>query len=183
MEEAKRELTGIVDKQGQGSLYAVLSPMMACEEAYLLGKAIRTADPQAMLILGPVPDSGKDEVFHNPATGKQTFTIKSEKVPNAAGIRRVMQMLGGPRRNVERRARQRKTRTHEAQGWLDRWRLSFEVDWPRSPAAVESRDSASCRTFCPVCWLDAADVVLPAAAWAEKDGCWENFAGAWCSPW
>jgi anaerobic selenocysteine-containing dehydrogenase len=22
-----------------------------------------------------------------------------------------------------------------------------------------------------------ADVVLPAAAWAEKDGCWENFAG------
>jgi anaerobic selenocysteine-containing dehydrogenase len=24
---------------------------------------------------------------------------------------------------------------------------------------------------------DSADVVLPAAAWAEKDGCWENFAG------
>jgi anaerobic selenocysteine-containing dehydrogenase len=22
-----------------------------------------------------------------------------------------------------------------------------------------------------------ADVVLPAAAWAEKDGCWENYAG------
>ena len=24
---------------------------------------------------------------------------------------------------------------------------------------------------------DAADVLLPAAAWAEKDGCWENHAG------
>jgi anaerobic selenocysteine-containing dehydrogenase len=24
---------------------------------------------------------------------------------------------------------------------------------------------------------DTADVVLPAAAWAEKDGCWENFNG------
>jgi len=24
---------------------------------------------------------------------------------------------------------------------------------------------------------DTADVLLPAAAWAEKDGCWENFAG------
>ena len=23
----------------------------------------------------------------------------------------------------------------------------------------------------------AADVLLPAAAWAEKDGCWENFSG------
>jgi anaerobic selenocysteine-containing dehydrogenase len=25
--------------------------------------------------------------------------------------------------------------------------------------------------------VDAADIVLPAAAWAEKDGCWENHAG------
>ena len=24
---------------------------------------------------------------------------------------------------------------------------------------------------------DTADALLPAAAWAEKDGCWENFAG------
>ena len=29
----------------------------------------------------------------------------------------------------------------------------------------------------PNALTDAADVVLPAAAWAEKDGCWENFAG------
>ena len=61
LEEAKRELTSIVEKNGQGSLYAVLSPMMACEEAWLLGKAIRAADPQAMLILGPVPHAGKSE--------------------------------------------------------------------------------------------------------------------------
>ena len=25
--------------------------------------------------------------------------------------------------------------------------------------------------------VERADVVLPAAAWAEKDGCWENFQG------
>jgi len=29
----------------------------------------------------------------------------------------------------------------------------------------------------PTSLSEAADVVLPAAAWAEKDGCWENFAG------
>ena len=40
---------------GPGSLYAMLSPMMACEEAYLLGKLIRSLDPQAVLVLGPVP--------------------------------------------------------------------------------------------------------------------------------
>src|SRR5207249_11544088 len=25
--------------------------------------------------------------------------------------------------------------------------------------------------------VNSCEVVLPAAAWAEKDGCWENFAG------
>jgi NADH-quinone oxidoreductase subunit G len=29
----------------------------------------------------------------------------------------------------------------------------------------------------PTALSESADVVLPAAAWAEKDGCWENFAG------
>ena len=29
----------------------------------------------------------------------------------------------------------------------------------------------------PNALTESADVVLPAAAWAEKDGCWENFAG------
>src|SRR5215469_6980560 len=104
LEEAKQALTALVEKNGPGSLYAVLSPMMACEEAWLLAKAIRAADPQAMLILGPVPSSGQDEVFKNPATGKQTFVIKAEKVPNAAGIRRVIELIGGAKaewRDVE----------------------------------------------------------------------------------
>ena len=30
-----------------GSIYGVFSPMMACEEAYLLGKYLRSIDPQA----------------------------------------------------------------------------------------------------------------------------------------
>src|SRR5207302_1300464 len=78
------------------SIRPVDSPMMACEEAWLLGKWIRSAGPQAVLILGPVPTTGQDEVFKNPTNGKQTFVIKAEKVPNAAGIRRVIEMMGGP---------------------------------------------------------------------------------------
>src|SRR4051812_24131996 len=96
IEQATRELTAIVKTNGPGSLYAMMSPMMACEEAWLLGKAIRQIDPQAVLVLGPVPSVAADEVFRNPTTGKETFRIKAEKVPNAAGIRRVMQLLGGP---------------------------------------------------------------------------------------
>src|SRR5689334_20884486 len=93
---AVSELSNVVKVNGPGSLYAMLSPMMACEEAWLLGTAIRRIDPSAVLVLGPVPTAESDEVFKHSITGKETFRIKAEKVPNAAGIRRVMQMLGGP---------------------------------------------------------------------------------------
>jgi NADH-quinone oxidoreductase subunit G len=176
LEEAKRELTAIVDKNGQGSLYAIFSPMMACEEAYLLGTAIRAADPQAVLILGPVPNSGKDEVFHNPATGKQTFTIKSEKVPNAAGIRRVIQMLGGPKATWDDvLANTKPELTKLKGGWIVGGYLSKWIG-PDLPPLLRAGFRVV-QDILPSVLVDAADVVLPSAAWAEKDGCWENFAG------
>src|SRR4029078_10515351 len=101
LEHADAELKRTVKESGPGSLYAMLSPMMSCEEAYLLGKYIRSLDPQAALVLGPVPTSGADEVFKNPKTGQVTFTIKAEKVPNAAGIKRVIALLGGPTISLE----------------------------------------------------------------------------------
>src|SRR5688572_10039156 len=98
IEEADAGLRSVVAeaKGATGVLYTVLSPMMACEEAYLLGKYIRSIDPQALLVLGPVPTTGENEVFKHAMTGKTTFTIQGEKVPNAAGITRVIQLLGGP---------------------------------------------------------------------------------------
>jgi hypothetical protein len=42
------------------------------------------------LALGPIPSTGEDEVFKHYISGKETFRIKAEKVPNAAGIRRVI---------------------------------------------------------------------------------------------
>src|ERR1051325_3453911 len=47
LDQAVADLREIVTKEGPGTLYAMLSPMMACEEAWLLGKAIRAMDPQA----------------------------------------------------------------------------------------------------------------------------------------
>ena len=63
VEEADAGLRNVVKENGAGSLYAMLSPMMACEEAFLLGTYIRSIDPQAVLVLGPVPTAGEDEVF------------------------------------------------------------------------------------------------------------------------
>jgi NADH-quinone oxidoreductase subunit G len=168
LETAKAGLLDLVKTNGQGSIYAVMSPMMACEEAWLFGKAIRELDPQAVLALGPVPSTGQNEIFHNSVNGKQTFVIQAEKVPNAAGIRRVLGMLGGPQANFGDLSGNSKLKG----GWIVGGYLS---DWagnlslPRGFKVVQDILSSKL--------TDTADVLLPAAAWAEKDGCWENFAG------
>jgi NADH-quinone oxidoreductase subunit G len=169
LEHAESELKRIAKENGAGSLYAMFSPMMACEEAYLLGKFIRTLDPQASLILGPVPVAGENEVFKNSMNGKTTFTIQAEKVPNRKGIERVIKMLGGPTMSLDDLS---KSTTLKAGwivgGYLSNW-VTDLLKLPRGFKVVQD--------ILPNKLTDTADALVPAAAWAEKDGCWENFAG------
>ncbi len=175
VEEAKNGLLELVKTNGQGSLYAVLSPMMAIEEAWLLGRAIRELDPQAVLVPGPVPTTGKNEIFKNYLTGKKTFEIQAEKVPNAAGIRRVIAMLAGPTASFDDLTNPKSTNasiTRLKGGWIvggyhSQW--AGKSTFPRGFKVVQD--------ILPSKLTDAADIFLPAAVWAEKDGCWENFAG------
>jgi NADH-quinone oxidoreductase subunit G len=156
-----------------GSLYGVFSPMMACEEAYLLGKYLRSIDPQAVLVMGPVPTAGENETFKNSTTGKQTFVIQAEKVPNKKGIERVFAMLGGPTEaNFENFIKAAATNKALKAGWIVGGYLS---DWVGKTAFPKGFKVV--QDILPSSVADKADIVLPAAAWAEKDGCWENFAG------
>jgi NADH-quinone oxidoreductase subunit G len=164
--------TGIKTAAGIGGLFAVLSPMMSCEEAWLLGKFIRSRDPQALLVLGPTPTTGQNEIFKHYQTGKQTFVIQAEKVPNAAGIRRVMAMLGGPSANFDELANS--TRKFGG-GWIVGGYLSSWVGG-KLPAALTTGYRVL-QDLLGSDFADTVDVVLPVAAWAEKDGCWENYAG------
>jgi NADH-quinone oxidoreductase subunit G len=157
------------EAKSDGTLYALLSPMMACEEAYLLGKYIRSIDPQAVLVLGPVPNSGQNEVFKHSLSGKTTFTIQAEKVPNAAGIRRIIQMLGGPTASLEELAKNAKVKAGWiVGGYLSNW-VTDALKLPKGFKVVQDT--------LPSSLTDRADVLLPSTSWAEKDGCWENFAG------
>ena len=163
---------GLKKASQTGGLFALLSPMMSCEEAWLLGQYIRSLDPKALLVLGPVPNAGKNDIFRNSTTGKQTFEIQAEKVPNAAGIRRVMGMLGGPTAKFDDLSSQGKT---FAGGWIVGGYLSSWVP-AKLPAAL-SGGFRVVQDLLPNSLADQADIVLPTAAWAEKDGCWENYAG------
>ncbi len=65
-------------------LAAVLSPFLSVEEAYLLATLVRSIDPKARLVLGPVPTVGRDQSFPN------GFVISAEKCPNRRGVEEVI---------------------------------------------------------------------------------------------
>jgi NADH-quinone oxidoreductase subunit G len=166
---ADAEMKRVHKESGDGSLYAMFSPMMACEEAWLLGTYIRSIDASATFVLGPVPTTGEDEVFKNSLTGKETFRIKGDKVPNSAGVRRVMTLLGGPTLTLEELPKATKLKGGwVVGGYLSNW-VTDQLKLPKGVKVVQD--------ILPTKLTDTADVVLPAAAWAEKDGCWENFNG------
>lgn len=172
LDAADAEMRKIAKEKGAGSLAVVLSPMMASEEAYLLGKYILGLDAKAKFVLGPVPTQA-DETFQHYNTKKETFRIQGEKVPNRRGIERVAEMLGvtlttwGDFSNSAPAAG-----TWIVGGYLSSWatiggelpkalRGGFRVvqDILVSPLAEQ------------------AEVLLPSAAWAEKSGSWENYQG------
>ncbi len=161
---------------GPGSLYAVLSPMMACEEAWLLGRLIRSIDPKAVLASGPVPTTEADQVFKHYLTGQQTFVVKGEKAPNAAGIRRVIGMLGGPAATWDEFVAAATPELKKLKGgWIVGGYLSAWL--PQAQPAAFKKGPRVVQDILPSALADAAEVVLPGAAWAEKEGCWENYQG------
>ncbi len=76
-------------EDGGVGVAAVLSPMMSCEEAWLLAGFIRSAAPQATLVLGRVPIEGEDKFF------PKGFVIKAEKCPNRRGVEQIIAHFGG----------------------------------------------------------------------------------------
>jgi NADH-quinone oxidoreductase subunit G len=169
LDHSEGELKRTVKENGDGVLFVMLSPMMSCEEAYLLGKYIRSIDTKATLVLGPVPRAEKDEVFTNPVTSKTSFTIQAEKVPNRKGIERVIELLGGPKATLEELGKSTKLKGGWiVGGYLSEW-VTDALKLPRGIKIVQD--------ILPNKLTASADAVIPGAAWAEKDGCWENFAG------
>jgi hypothetical protein len=154
----------------------VLSPMMACEEAYLLAKAIRALDPSALLVSGPAPTTGQDQIFKHYMTHKETFRIKAEKVPNAAGIRRVLDLVSGPTATWEEfTTAQRNDIKNLKAGWIVGGYLS---NWlPSNQPPAFKKGFRVLQDILDNDLAGRADILLPSSCWAETDGTWENHAG------
>ncbi len=93
-------IKSVVDS-GADRFAVVLSPMMFCEEAFMLAKYIKSLNKKITLAMGPVPVVAEDDVYPKgpkgepPAAGKEKFTIRAEKCPNRLGVEAVLKHFQG----------------------------------------------------------------------------------------
>ncbi len=173
---------GIQKAVAEGKKLAVLiSPMLPCEEAYLLAKLARALDPHAVLALGPVPFKGEDKVFPKGAkeTDKNAFKMYAEKAPNARGVRRVLAAFDNKSpEQVLSYENFLRTLGHGT-GASDVGAVILTGNYPSEWATDELKTSLGGKFTLLIDTLastlvEQADVVLPGATFAEKAGTFEN---------
>ncbi|MCX5660221.1 MAG: molybdopterin-dependent oxidoreductase [Planctomycetota bacterium] len=178
-EAAREGLTKAAAEKGPGALALLVSPMLACEEAYLLAKLARAIDPAAVLGVGPIPVGGQDKAFPG------GYTIRAEKCPNSRGVRRALELVAGDPAKVLSFADfvasvgDKATKTaavlltgnyaakdNEAATWAT----------PELAAAVKGKFVVLLDTLASDV-AAKADLLLPSVTWAEKAGTFENATG------
>jgi len=159
-------------------LAVMISPMLSCEEAFLLGRLARRLDQNAILAVGPVPTLGQDQVFPKgvAADSPKAFVAYAEKAPNARGVRRVLSSIVEPSHiaNYE-----------SLLGMLKSGNIGAVVltgNYPSAWATDELMNALTGKFVAVIDTLssaltDMASVVIPGATWVEKAGTFENAKG------
>lgn len=174
-EIASLRLGDIVEREGGGKVAVLLSPFMACEEAWLLATFIRALDPQAVLAMGPVPVEGEDETFPKGNGASVRFTIRAEKCPNRRGIEMILEALGGATADLD--AFVKKAGAGEfAAAWIVG---GSPTDWVTKElsGAVGKIGLVFAHDIFSNAMTEAATVVVPGCSWAERSGSFVNCRG------
>ena len=149
-----------------GRLAALVSPMLTVEEAYLLARYLRGIDPEALLALGPVPKVGEDERFPG------GFTIAAEKCPNRRGVEEVIAHF-----------MRRVPTLDDVLAEADRGNVrglwvagGYRKPWIDQPAArrLANAKLVIVQDLFESPLSELAVYVLPATAFAERDGSYVN---------
>lgn len=170
VEDVRDHFKKIVKQHGPGSLALMVSPMLACEEAYLLGRFILGLDPQAVLAVGPVPVDGQDRQFPG------GYTVRAEKCPNRRGVRRALELLVADTGRVVAYDQFIGGQGGQASAGAG---LLLTGHYPTAWASQELVTAVKGNYLVlidtlPNALTGRADVVLPGATWAEKSGTFEN---------
>lgn len=164
--ELTERFQAIVSEKGEGSLAVMVSPMLTCEEAHVLGKLIRGLDSAATLAVGPVPFAGEDKTFPG------GYTVYAEKAPNARGVRRALGLLDDA--VVEFDAFLEKLSAGNVAGVLLTGNYPSEWATDELLAALDKASYTAVIDILPGKLTERADLVLPGASWTEKAGTFEN---------
>lgn len=151
-----------------GALAGVVSPFLTVEEAYLFCQYLRSIDPAATLVVGPIPRIGEDETFPN------GFTIHAEKCPNRRGVEKVVghfaDCLVSWNEFVEGAAAMKLRAIWFTGGYPTSWNTT---DVAGAFADVPLRIVQD--LFASPLW-DSAHIQIPAAAYPEREGSFVNYA-------
>jgi NADH-quinone oxidoreductase subunit G len=151
-----------------GRLAAVVSPHLTVEEAYLLCKLIRQIDREAMLAIGPVPVEGEDEHFSG------GFTISAEKCPNRRGVEAVISHFAQRVDSFD--AILAAVDEGELRGvWVSG---GYKTPWigQVTTQRFERLELVVLQDLFPSPLSERATYLLPAPAYAERDGSYVNRA-------
>ena len=165
-----------VRAKGGDKVALVLSPFMACEEAWLLIRFLRGLSADVMLVPGPVPTTGEDQRFPVGATGDDVkFTIRREKCPNRHGIELLIVKAGGSTATWAEFLK-RAGDVQVAAAWITG---GYPTDWVDKDLVGAGGEIG----FLVVSDLfaskltESASLVLPSCSFAERDGSFMNLDG------
>ena len=154
-------------------LALLLSPMLSCEDTFSLVRLALSIDPNATIGLGPVPIVGADKTISG-------FVIRSEKAPNARGVRRVANAMLAAKGNttgiLEFANFEREVASAAIGAVLTTGNYPSAWTTPAFVAALAGKFVIAIDTL-PNAITAIADVVLPSATWLEKSGSFESATG------
>ncbi len=169
IEEINREFEASAKRQASAT-WLVLSPFLTCEEAYLAATWFKNLHDDVKLALGHIPIVGADDTYPKDRRGRPLptvkFTIHAEKCPNRRGVEAILKHFQGEVIPFEKAADKAAaiflTGGYPDANWLReslRASLIAAIDFFHGPATKNAK------------------YVLPAAAFAEKEGTFVNHDG------
>jgi len=171
--------TALARPQG-GRLGVLVSPMLSCEDAYMLGKLALALDSRAVLGLGPVPRAGEDKLLPMGAKDgdPKAFRIHAEKAPNARGVKRVLESLAAAAQGKGAAFATSDQFTNQCRSGQIAAAIvtgNYPSDWITDDLlkATEGKFIVAIDTL-KNRLTDRADIVLPSATWLEKSGTFQN---------
>ncbi len=149
----------------------MMSPMLPCEDAYLLARYVLGRAEHVTFAVGPIPREGSDKKFPG------GFTMYAEKAPNARGVRRVLEKFSANVLDYEELVRRLgKDDDIDAVVVTGNYPSDWVTDELADALTAAKRFVLLIDTL-PTRLAESADVVLPGATWAEKAGTFESATG------